>query len=129
MIMDIGWLLHGKKGFLDLAPILEDYERDNLFNTKFIQSLTHEYWMVNLKRIIKRAFIPWVTYSILSLVYFAQTLNQDFVQAERAKLMIYDGLGVLILILIIYLLYIEVMQGIKDGLEYFKSMYNYIDMF
>ena len=30
-IMDIRWLLQDKQGFLDFAPVLETYERDNLF--------------------------------------------------------------------------------------------------
>ena len=85
-IMDIRWLLNDKQGILDFAPILESYERDNLFQTKFMQSLTHEYWMINLNKIIKSAFIPWVTYSALSFIYFAHTLNQDFEQAESAEL-------------------------------------------
>ena len=107
MIMDIRWLLQDKKGFLDFAPILETYERDNLFQTKFMNALTHEYWMMNLKKIIRSAFIPWVTYSALSLIYFAHTLNQDFEQAERAEVMTWQGVGVSILILVTYLLYIE----------------------
>ena len=128
-IMDIRWLLHDRMGFLDFAPIFETYERDNLFQTKFMQALTNEYWMENLKKIIKSAFIPWVIYSALSLMYFAHTLNQDFEQAERAEVMTWQGLGVLILILVAYLLYIEVKQGLKDGKDYFLSMYNYIDLF
>ena len=52
-IMDIRWLLHDRKSFLDFAPILEKYERDNLFQTKFMQALTNEYWMENMKKILK----------------------------------------------------------------------------
>ena len=84
--------------------------------------------MINLKKIIKSAFIPWVTYSALSFIYFAHTLNQDFEQAESAELLIWQGIGGLILVLVAYLLYIEVLQGLKDGADYFKSMYNYIDL-
>lgn len=42
--------------------------------------------------------------------------------------MTWQGLGVLILILVVYLLFLEVKQGYNDGTDYFKSMYNYIDM-
>ena len=37
-------------------------------------------------------------------------------------------MAVLILLLVLYLLFIEVRQGYKDGLDYFKSLYNYIDL-
>ena len=94
-----------------------------------MQALTNEYWMLNLKKIIKSAFLPWVIYSFFSLLYFAHTLNEDFEHAERAEVMTWRGLGVLILILVVYLLYIELKQGLKDGEDYFKSMYNYVDLF
>ena len=99
--MDIRWLLHDRKGFLDFAPILEKYERDNLFQTKFMQALTHEYWMQNLRKIVKIAFIPWVIYSALSVIYFAHTLSQDFEDAEKAEVITWHGLGVIILILVV----------------------------
>ena len=76
--MDIRWLLRDKKGFLDFVPTLEKFERDNLFQTDFLKSLTHEYWMVYLKKIIVRTLIPWVFYSALCLLYFTHTLQQDF---------------------------------------------------
>ena len=70
-VMDIKWLIKGGKEFLDFVPILEKFERDNLFQTEFIKSLTNEYWMDYKKKIILRTLIPWVAYSVLSLVYFA----------------------------------------------------------
>ena len=73
-----------------------------------MQALTHEYWMVNLKKIIFRTFIPWVAYSALSLIYFAHTLNRDFEQADETEIIIWQGIGGIILLLVCYLLYIEV---------------------
>ena len=73
--------------------------------------------------------IPWVIYSALSLAYFAQTLDEDFEQAERAEVMRWHVLGGLILILVVYLSYIELKQGYNDGIDYFKSWYNYVDLF
>ena len=43
--------------------------------------------------------------------------------------MAWQFVGVIILILVAYLLYVEIRQGYDDGLDdYFKSMYNYIDL-
>ena len=92
-------------------------------------SLVHEYWMGYLKKIITKALLPWITYSILSLVYFAHTLDRDFETAEREEIIVWTALGAFILILVSYLLYIETKQMQKDGLDYFKSLYNYIDQF
>ena len=127
--MDIRWLLHDKQSFVKFATFFEAFECDSLFQARFMQSLTHEYWMINLKKIIKSAFIPWVAYAVLSLIYFAHTLHEDFEQAGRAEVIAWQSVGVSILILVAYLLYIEVLQVLKYGLDYFSSMYNYIDLF
>ena len=43
--------------------------------------------------------------------------------------MAWQFVGVIILILVAYLLYVEIRHGYDDGLDdYFKSMYNYIDL-
>ena len=75
-----------------------------------MKSLTNEYWMVYLKKIILRTLIPWVFYSVLSLVYFAHTLSEDFESADGAVLIKWHVVGAIILILVIYLLFIEAKQ-------------------
>ena len=84
-VMDIKWLIKRGQEFLDFLPILEKFKRDNLFQTEFMKSLTHEYWMDYLKKIILRTFIPWVAYSVLSLVYFTQTLSDDFSSVDGGE--------------------------------------------
>ena len=91
-------------------PILQRFERDNLFQTDFMLSLANEYWMGYLKKIIVKALLPWVTYSVLSLVYFAHTLDQEFEKAEQEEIVKWKALGVSLLILVSYLLYIEFKQ-------------------
>ena len=87
--MDIRWILRGQKGFLDFVPVLENFERDNLFQTDFMKSLTHEYWMAYLKKIIARMLVPWIIYSALSLAYFAKTLDQSLKSADSRELAIW----------------------------------------
>ena len=58
-----------------------------------MKSLTHEYWMVYLKKIILRTLIPWVFYSALSLIYFAHTLSEDFESADGAVLIKWHVIG------------------------------------
>ena len=93
--------------FLDFLPILEKFESDNLFQTQFIKSLTHEYWIDYKKKIIFRILIPWVAYSVLSLVYFAQTLNDNFASVDGGEKVFWQNVGVIILILNGYQLFIE----------------------
>ena len=44
-IIEIQWLLRGFKNFLDFAPILQSYEKVNLFQTEFMRALANEYWV------------------------------------------------------------------------------------
>ena len=73
--MDLSWLFRNKKDFLDFVQVLNEFDRDRLFQTIYVQALTDEFWMKNLKKIMLRTFLPWVIYSILSVVYFAYSLN------------------------------------------------------
>ena len=70
-------------------------------------SLANEYWMGYLKTIIKKALLPWIAYSVLSLVYFAHTLDREFESAEQEEITLWTAVGVSLLILVSYLLYIE----------------------
>ena len=73
--MDIRWILRGGLGFLDFVSILQNYRRDRLFQTDLLRSLTHEYWVIYQRMIILRALIPWMIFSVLSIIYFANLNN------------------------------------------------------
>ena len=75
--MDIQWLLRGNKSFLDFVPDLESSKLDKLFQTDFMRSLTHEYWTSYQRKIIYKALIPWMFFSICSLCYFAEVLSKN----------------------------------------------------
>ena len=79
-IMDVSWISRDALGFLDLAYVLEDFERDTLFQTDFMQALTHEYWYGYLKKILWRCFLPWCLYSICSMMYFSHVLRQGYTE-------------------------------------------------
>ena len=76
-IMEIQWLLRDSKNFLDFVPDLESSKLDKLFQTDFMRSLTHEYWTFYQRKIIYKALIPWILYSVLSLIYFAEVLDPN----------------------------------------------------
>ena len=77
-IMNLRWLMNRRKGFMDFVPILNTYNKDNLYKTDFMKSLTSEFWMDYLKRIIYQTLIPWIFFTILSVIYFAHALNEEF---------------------------------------------------
>ena len=129
-MLDIRWILRDGKGFLDFVPILEDFERDNLFQSDFMQALAHEYWMGYLKKILWRCFMPWCLYSIFSLMYFSQVLRQGYSEdADEGEKVKWYVIGTLIILQVVYQLYIESWQIFHDGWDYWKSLYNYFDLF
>ena len=101
-IIEIQWLLRGFKNFLDFAPILESYEKENLFQTEFMRALTNEYWVNYQKQIILWTLLPWIAFSLSSLAYFAKYLDR-YNDSLTGKLF----LGTFVILLSLYQLYIE----------------------
>ena len=106
--MDIRWLLRGDLNFLDFVPILESYPLDKLFMTDFMRSLTHEYWTLYQKKIIKRTLLPWLAYSIMSVFYFAEVLDPDYMEYSRNQKIFWFFYGVVLLLLAGNGLWVEV---------------------
>lgn len=77
-ILDIRWLLRDGNTFLDFATIMDEFTYDSLYNTEFLRALTNEFWHIYKLPIVLRAFVPWILYSTLSMVYFAKVLNPSF---------------------------------------------------
>ena len=71
-----------------------------MFMTDFMKSLAHEYWMGYLKKIIVKAFLPWVAYSLMSIIYFTHTLDRDFEDKTGAGPIMWQAGGVIILIFV-----------------------------
>ena len=94
-VIDIRWLLRESKNFLDFVPILEACKLDKLYQTDFMKSLTHEFWTKYQQKILYRALLPWLCFSILSIFYFARVLNQEFQQVdggEKTAWKVYGGI-------------------------------------
>ena len=86
--------------------------------------------MSNMKKIFWRCFMPWCTYSLFSLMYFIKVLRQGYKEdAEQGEKIKWYIVGSFIMLQVIYQLYIESHQLWHDGWEYWKSLYNYFDMF
>lgn len=60
-----------------------------------MKSLTHEFWTKYQQKILYRALLPWLCFSILSIFYFARVLNQEFQQVdggEKTAWKVYGGI-------------------------------------
>ena len=65
-----------------------------------MRSLTHEYWTFYQRRIIYKALIPWILYSVLSLIYFAEVLSPY--SDTYKKFDWWDISGLLLILLTLY---------------------------
>ena len=65
-----------------------------------MRSLTHEYWTFYQRKIIYKALIPWILYSILSLIYFAEVLSLE--SGSYKEFDLWDVLGLFIILLTLY---------------------------
>lgn len=93
-----------------------------------MKALTHEYWTVYQRKIIYKALLPWIFYSVLSLIYFAEV--EFFVSVETSGFaMIYPYI---VLLLTLYQLRIEAYSFYCDPRSYCwskETLYNCNDIF
>ena len=76
-----------------------------------------------------RTFLPWVIYSILSVAYFAYSMDDRNLYMEGDRKIFWLIVEILIILSVIYQLFIELKQMMKEKLsEYFCSPYNLIDL-
>ena len=95
-----------------------------------MRSLTHTYWGKYQFKVIFAFQFPWLAYSILCLIYFAEVLHKDSASSEESEPSSnWDVAAVLILILTIYLIIIETRQISGEKWKYFKSWHEYNDWF
>ena len=128
-IMDIRWITRSGLSFLDFVNILANYSKDKLFTTDLLKSLTHEYWTIYQRKIILRILIPWMIYSMLSILYFTRLqAGSDVIELPESE-SFFKFIGYMIIVSIAAQLFIEFRQISKDWKDYFFDPYNYNDMF
>ena len=128
-ILDIRWLLRDGNTFLDFATIMDEFTYDSLYNTEFLRALTNEFWHIYKLPIVLRAFVPWILYSTLSMVYFAKVLNPSFDYQTEKNANLWRVLAIIVILLTAYQLYIELLSSCSDFLGHWQSPYNWLDLF
>ena len=80
---------------------------------------------------MNRCFFPWFFYMISTVYYFSIVLDDDYDDSEFYEDILYKWLlGIIILTLVSYQIFIEVLQIIGGGFkQYFRSPYNWADIF
>ena len=124
-ILDLSWMLRGKKDFVEFVKILGESGNEQIYTTELVNTLLDEFWMDNYYKILYRCMFPWMIYAVCALFFFASALKGE---ENNAGLTV---LGISTLILLTYQVGIEVMQNREGGdwREYFYDAINLIDIF
>lgn len=106
---------------------LAETEDMSIFNNKGIQKLVEYRWPLASEFVIKRLFFPFVAFLITFIAYMG--MIYEWRQDEDP---FYKSLNDITMIIIlteaIYFISIEIYQLFNNGLDYFSSFWNYLDL-
>ena len=74
-MMEIKWLKHNGKSFLDLVEILNETKNQAIFPTRFVSSLLCGYWDFYYDKIFYTQFLPFVFYMASTVSFMLYALN------------------------------------------------------
>ena len=131
--MDLRWLHSAYKGnaepgFRELIVALSDAPSEELFATEPVRSLTLLFWNKYYSKIFWRVFIPFCVYFIATIMYTTY-YAVDGVEPDNTADAIKEFVSrVIVIIGTFYFAYFELITIVRDGCEYLKDVFNYVDL-
>ena len=86
------------------------------------------FWKRYFKVIIKLCFLPFIVSFILTIWYLTYYGVQGIPKDQRYAFTLEFVVRCIILALIVYFFIFEVLQFIRDGLRYFRDIFNIFDV-
>ena len=86
------------------------------------------FWDKYFKDILLKCFVPFLIYFFATNYYLQSYALDGIPEDERVSFSVEFVLRWLILLSLIYFMFFEVVQILRDGLGYFFDIYNYFDM-
>ena len=115
-------------GIRELVIALADAPHESVFSTDLVIILCEYFWRRYYKTIVKFALLPWVFYFLLVLFYmsyFAVSSSESHSDEEEFFKQL---TRILIVILMIYMEFFEVVSMCRDKLSYFRDPFNVVDV-
>ena len=131
-MLQIDWMfaeIKGKKnaGFADFVALLSKAPHESVFSTELIKILIDHFWVRYYRYVIFCGFLPYLAYMIMTLIYLSnytvQEKDHDYWEWSEESSMRF-----VILLMIFYFLYFEVMSMKRDRYYYFLDIFNYVDL-
>lgn len=118
-----------KVGFADLVVALANAPHESLFSTQLIKTLCDHFWGRYYRAVIIKCFIPFFMYLISTLLYISNFTIIGVDSSERWNFTTNEFWNrIAMIVLTAYFIFFEIKSIIRDGIGYFKEMFNYLDI-
>ena len=114
-------------GFRELIVELANAPHESLFSTELIITLVEHFWDYYYKRIFLYGFIPYIIYFLCTIFYVTIWSVEGIDYDKRWDLTPEFVVRWIILILVIYFVFFEVVAIVRDGWNYLTDVFNYFD--
>lgn len=108
---------------------LANAPHESLFSSELVIILVEHFWKRYYYAILYRIFLPWLVYFFLVIFYvtmFSVSGIEILETSERTTEVI---MRLLIVVLMVYLFFFEIVCMLRDGLAYLKDdVFNWIDL-
>ncbi len=124
-MLSLGWFFSERKNFISFSKLLPGLP-NRVFQSQFIESLLDRFWDDAQYHIFKTMFCPFVCLVTLTILFFMSALSNSEDEIEALwKRWIH---GLCTAPFFIYQIKLELKQAEAAKSEYFKSIWNWVDM-
>ena len=127
-MLNIDWVFAHNLSYRELIILLANCPHEEVFSTDLVTTLVEVFLDRFKSIIIKRVFIPYVVYFLITVSFLSTFTREGFWSFNDDDQRIGICVGCLIVILDLYLFYFEIYNVLRDGWSYFTDPFNYFDL-
>ena len=110
-------------GIRELVVALAAAPHESLFSTELVITLAEHFWARYFRAVVLRCFLPFIVYFGSTLAYATQfSTNVTPTDGPAEPILRY-----LIIALVIYFAFFELVSMVRDGFSYLLDIFNYLD--
>lgn len=110
-------------GIRELVVALAAAPHESLFSTELVITLAEHFWARYFRKVVIGCFIPFILYFGCTLAYATHYSTQDTPTNEPAETI----LRYVIILLVAYFAFFELVSMVRDGFSYLLDIFNYLD--
>ena len=110
-------------GIRELVVALAAAPHESLFSTELVITLAQHFWARYFRAVLFRCFVPFLLYFGATLAYATRYSVAETPTDEPVE----PILRYLIIVLVIYFAFFELVSMVRDGFSYLLDVFNYLD--